>query len=425
MDQVEQRGGCSTIAHFSAISHEVELSGAIVYSLSHLLDDSPTTLPFFAMTSVPGGNIWNARGGLVLSEHGDNAARLAVKLFPRKQRLAADERVDMNRVLIAHYPPYTQAHIEAMLRTVERYRNQCHLSRHKADELKRLISDIYGAAVGEERFDWQIPVVNERLWQNHLFQERPATDLEMVAIDTHAERKFASAYGHHANTWLYQMIFDPEWRAATIAAMNGIPMCWDEQRGSHFFAYVDHRGIEKRLRLDGNALICPEDDGIYIHLEPDDVCEYLTDGTLHFTVFMHMAMLFFYDSLPLGGPMQIEYASQIKQRLIDLVTRFGRTNVAEGLSNIPVETGYISMPGVGLVQREDEIALATATDIAAGGGLRRSQLELMGQTPLWQLHDLSIQAIYAFVFGEPSKQPVPLRLLVKEYGLEELVFHEA
>lgn len=122
--------------------------------------------------------------------------------------------------------------------------------------------------------------------------------------------------------------------------------------------------------------------------------------------------------------MQIEHASRIKVRLIDLLTKYYGSDDADSLRALPVESGCIGMPGLALVRRKGEVQIATAADIAAGGGWNRSQLELMGRTPVGAFHELSIQSIYEFIFGRPPEPFVPLELLVRRHGLEELVFDE-
>lgn len=426
-DQIEQRGGCSTIAHFSVHSHEVELGAMLVYSLHHLLNDNLVTLPFFGMSSMPGGNGMNVRGGLVLSERvmRDSAARkLALKLFPNNRRLPDGSKVSMDHMLIRSYPAYGSKEVETMAASVDTHRSAGLLSQWKAGRLKEVVGAAYAAGLKTDTFERQMMLVNRQLWEQQLFRKTPATTLEAVPIERETEMYFVSYAAALADEFPYRMIFDPEWRAETIAAMDGVPMCWDKHRGSHFFTYVDERGIEKPLRVQGNMLVSPLDESIQIPLELDNICELLIEGRLHFTVFLHMLMLFYFDILPLGGPMQIEYASQIKARLIGLLTKHYGSEYAEPLRKLPVESGYIGMPGLSFVERGGEIHIATAADIAAGGGFSRDQLELMGQTPIKVINDLSIQSTYEFIFGRPPEPYVPLGLLVDAHGMGRLVFHE-
>ena len=268
-------------------------------------------------------------------------------------------------------------------------------------------------------------LVNDVLWQR-LFAEPPAIKLRTRLAEPMTEGSFREALLHKRAGWLGRLLFDPQWRADILRAMHGVDYCWgfkdDGGGGSHFFHRINAKGEMEDLRVEGDYLVSIKDPEFRVPFIPDVIAGLLQQHKLGFGIFLQMATLFYFGILPLGGPMQINYATEIRARLERFLEAHDEEVEAEAVGAIPIDRGFVAGPTVAFAEHADgRVVPATAVDIVMSGGLTMAHLTLLAETTLANIMAVSWPSIHEFTIGGSLPPELSMRTLLAEHGLTGLI----
>jgi hypothetical protein len=173
----------------------------------------------------------------------------------------------------------------------------------------------------QETYSAQLTVMNNILWHQLFGDERG--ELVYLEIDS-VVRKLLLEKHLLKETDVYNLIFNPKWRAKFVEFFNGIQGSHDTDSGTHLFWYIDKKArTRRRLIISGGNLVTP--DGLTtIPLTQADITKGLLSRTLMPSSALTLIVVQEVENLVCGGgPSQLDYLSSYAKEWRALLTCFG------------------------------------------------------------------------------------------------------
>ncbi len=381
-------------------SHSIQ--GNIIFSLNAITGaTSATTVPIFSFGSVPLNNSTYPRG--LLLYHVDLTK---LETMPKKLPLFPDR---LKRCMVSVAPPFDQTMVHITEARFDKMVCDKQVSPKLADHLHKVFQEDYChvSVLGLPNYSQQVVVLNNRIWKRILRELNPVPDIVYLESEKIASTllKFDLS---NPKSLAYHLMFDPLLREYVLEELDGIRGCWERKKlaqrlcmnnlnetqrekilhacGTVFFWGVDPTGrrIPLYLQTDAsdNALLRGIDDYNNfweLPYTPQAIIRGLEENMLIpslFTCFLTLA--FARGIICVGGDFQGEYLPQIQYGVVTGLQKTpGYHNAAHLVANVPTNFYLDCMVTVMSKTENGYLIPAGTTEIIAGGGINKNDIEQM------------------------------------------------
>ncbi len=209
--------------------------------------------------------------------------------------------------------------------------------------------DLPGLCREGGRFDQQSARINARLWPHYFAAAQRSLMPALLHVPTEqVVHDLVMAGLQDPASLIWQVCFDPEFRAVYRAEFSGVTGAWDDHGGTHFFWAVDghRRLVALRLNPAGDRLqaLDPAADVADLSFRAESVMAALSQGRLVPSLFVEMLVNAFGGAFTLlGGFNQVQYLSEMKAAHVRCLQRLGEPDLAERFARVRTD-GLICGP---------------------------------------------------------------------------------
>lgn len=318
----------STADHHGLLNYKLLYNSNILYS--RIINE--LNLPFMVVLSsgsIPLNNISHPRGFYFKNRKfnffGEKQSKLPMYLFNKK--LTANRENGIDSFLISY--------------------DKNNLTNEERKFLEFLFFDCLQIEKTEnehETFSDQLTFLNYKLWkfyfEKNIRNEIP--DIIYLQANSILLDVLVSEIKNE-DSIIPKILFDKEVRKIYLQNFFGLPGCWGQDMGSHFFWGIIERKKKirfTRLQLDesSNSLI---GENFNILLQKEIIIDALISKKIVPTLFFDILIVTFLESyLALGGLNQIEYLPKMQKAHVDCLNEIGLKDMASRFE-IPLSGGLI------------------------------------------------------------------------------------
>jgi len=247
-----------------------------------------------------------------------------------------------------------------------------------------------------EKYSHQITKINYYLWPL-LFEEKQRDNLIDLVTLEHDEIlvEFLIEFLQDESTFIFQMMFDKDFRDIVLNKFRGKYSAWDEDRnyGTHFFWYINEKGIQERMYLNKNEELVSEN-GSKIKFNKNEIIKLLMKKQLIPSMFVKFSTIVCYlGCVPMGGFGSVNYISTLKELWLEIMPeKFSKEK--ELLKQVPTQ-GIITTP-FAFEKNNGELKELFAFDMFYKGGFTKEYLDKVNQMRLDELMRPGLEFCYNY-----------------------------
>ncbi len=187
---------------------------------------------------------------------------------------------------------------------------------------------------GLETFSDQVSCLNFKLWKYYFHSRTRDSIPDMVYLQSNRlVLELLTRELQKEDSLVSTILFDRKAREAVFRNFYGIPCCWGDNAGSHFFWGVSPKKklFPLTLNEDSNVL---EGGQLSIEMTPAAILDALTGGMIMPAIFIDFLLFTFLDGyLALGGFNQVDFLPRMQAAHLKSLEEMGKTGMSESFSS--------------------------------------------------------------------------------------------
>lgn len=404
----------------------ITLQSDIIFALG----ESPNSVvPIFAGGIVPLNNLSYGRG-IMLSrkqQNPDNPSKtvpVKVTIFPK----------DEGERMVSVTPTFTLKQVNDAFSEVDALDRKGIIGSAEKRILRWVLKQDYRdpSVLNQSSYSDQSVILNNRLWKRYF-----ATDIRKQIPDMAYLEMEKIVSGllendlRNPESFVYQLMFEPNFRRNAIESLNGVYGCWDSEKlhilndpnvkgndrrrllqgaGTAFFVGVDQKGRRIPLELvqdsDNLKLSGVDDSGnrVEVPFNPEAVISSLREGKILPSIFTSYAELAFAHGFKCyGGFMQTDYLTNMRQGLVKALQDLGKHEWASKIASVPTENYTAGMTFVVAKYEDQTIQPTGGMEIMSKGGLTNDDISRIRSLRVTDANLLGLPGMYPAVFRENER----------------------
>lgn len=183
--------------------------------------------------------------------------------------------------------------------------------------------------ITNDNFSDQISILNHKIWDCYFDKSVNDNYPKIIYLQSNEiiNKCFIKELSNKTSI-IYKILFEPEIRNLYIKNFYGIPGCWGDKSGSHFFWEVSGTKKLRPLRYEesSNSLIGSTQS---FYLDKTTIIKKLSNREILPTLFFDFLIITYLQGyMALGGFNQIEYLSKMQQAHVKTLREIGMNHLA-------------------------------------------------------------------------------------------------